>query len=234
MRIRLPFAGGFFFLLLITGYTGLTSLQLGHLINDKLLHFLTFFILTIVFYWIVDTNRRRTLNLTLTVCTGALGVGSEFLQAILPNDRDFDVYDIVANIVGSLAGLGLCSWYHKRMLERKRARRGYGAVAGEDDVGGLGEENDLELGEGAGLGGSGHEEGITDAPRPHDGGTPAHAGGRGLTLEEEVDNWDENEVDAWDDADGAGDIGDSAPVMKNPKGKASMNGDGGDDTKRAD
>ncbi|EJT75846.1 hypothetical protein GGTG_05775 [Gaeumannomyces tritici R3-111a-1] len=231
MRIRLPFAGGFFFLLLIAGYAGLTSLQLGHLINDKLLHFLTFFVLTIVFYWIVDTNRRRTLNLTLTVCTGALGVGSEFLQAILPNDRDFDVYDIVANLVGSLAGLGLCSWYHKRMLERKRVRRGYGAVAGEEGGDGFGEEDDLELGEGLGLGGSGHEEGITEVSRPHDD-TPANGGGRGLTLEEEVDNWDENEVDAWDDADGAGDIGDSAPVTKNKTGKGPMNGDG-DGAKRA-
>ncbi|KAJ4414801.1 hypothetical protein N0V82_007716 [Gnomoniopsis sp. IMI 355080] len=133
MRIRLPFAG----------YAGLTSLHLDFLVNDKVLHLLTFFLLTVVFYWILDTNRRRTLHFTLVVCTLGLGVGSEFLQGFLPNGRDFDFYDIVANIVGSLGGLGLCSMYHKRMLERKRQRKTYTAVPGEDgDV-----EGDIELGE---------------------------------------------------------------------------------------
>ncbi|OAA49631.1 VanZ-like protein [Metarhizium rileyi] len=136
-----------------------------------------FFLLTAVFYWIVDTNRRRTLNMTLVVCTLCLGVGSEFLQSFLPNDRDFDLFDIVANIVGSLAGLGLCSWYHKRMLERKRQRKSYNPVPGEDG-------EDVELGQD-------QVSGIIDADQ---------SGGR--TLEEEVDNWDENASDDWDEEDG--------------------------------
>ena len=162
-------------MLLIAGYAGLTPLQLGAYVDDKLLHLITFFIITVVFYWVVDTNRRRTLNMTLMVCTLLLGIGSEFLQSFLPNDRDFDIYDIAANVVGSLAGLGLCTWYHKRMLERKRQRKTYNAVPGEDD-------EDVELGEG-------HETGVIDtAPR-------------GRTLEEEVDNWDEHAVDDWDDGE---------------------------------
>ncbi|KAK2589856.1 hypothetical protein QQS21_012465 [Conoideocrella luteorostrata] len=179
MRIRLPFAGVFLLLLLIAGYAGLTKLQLGLYVNDKALHVLTFFVLTIVFYWIVDTNRRRTLNMTLVVCTLCLGVGSEFVQSFLPNDRDFDLYDIVANVVGSLSGLGLCSLYHKRMLERKRQQKTYNVVPGDDN-------DDVELE-------SGQETGITNA----------EAGpSRGRTLEEEVDNWDENAPDDWDDDDG--------------------------------
>ncbi|RAL64694.1 hypothetical protein DID88_001726 [Monilinia fructigena] len=112
MRIRLPFAGAFLFLVLLAGYAGLTSIQVDAVINDKVLHTITFFLLTVVFYWILDTSRRRNLNFTLIVCTGILGVGSEFLQGFLPNGRTFDFYDIVANIVGSVAGLALCSWYH--------------------------------------------------------------------------------------------------------------------------
>jgi len=109
--------------------------------------------------------------MTLVVCTLILGVGSEFVQSLLPNDRDFDPYDIVANIVGSLLGVGLCSWYHKRMLERRRQQKNYTAVPDEDG-------EDLELGEG-------HETGVADsAPQ---------------TLEEEVDNWDENAPDDWND-----------------------------------
>lgn len=179
--------------------------------NDKVLHLLTFLLLTIVFYWILDTNRRRTLNLTLVVCTVILGVGSEFLQGFLPNGREFDLYDIVANVVGSLAGLGLCSWYHKRMLERKRSRKHYTAVPGEEDL----EDGDIELGEGVGA----QEEGITEAPGAVDLGTGA-AGKSTTTLEEEVDNWDENAVDAWDE----GDIGDGGGT----------NGDHADSKKRAD
>ncbi|PHH82155.1 hypothetical protein CDD82_6845 [Ophiocordyceps australis] len=175
MRIRLPFAGVFLLLLLAAAYAGLTTLQLGQYVNDKVLHLVTFFLLTIVFYWIVDTNRRRTQNMTFVICTIVLGVGSEFLQSFLPNDRDFDLYDIVANIVGSLAGLGLCSLYHKRMLERRRQRKTYNAVPGENDA-------DIELGEE-------HETGVTDGP--------SHP----RSLEAEVDNWDENAADDWDEND---------------------------------
>ncbi|KAI1768415.1 hypothetical protein GGR53DRAFT_409120 [Hypoxylon sp. FL1150] len=190
MRIRLPFAGIFFLLCLLAGYAGLSSLQLGTIVNDKVLHLVTFFLLTTAFYWILDTNRRRTLNLTVVVCTLCLGVGSEFLQGFLPNGREFDLYDIIANIVGSLAALGLCSWYHLRMLERKRLRRQYNAVPGEED-------EDLELGESVGA----QEEGVMSAAGNE----------RSTTLEEEVDNWDENAVDAWDEdeGDGDGDIGTS-------------------------
>lgn len=211
MRIRLPFAGVFFLLCLLAGYAGLSSLQIDTYINDKVLHLLTFFLLTVVFYWIVDTNRRRTLNLTVVVCTLILGIGSEFLQGFLPNGRQFDVYDIIANVVGSLGGLGLCSWYHKRMLERKRGRKHYNAVPGED-------EDDLELGEGSGT----QEEGIMTAAGDQ----------RTTTLEEEVDNWDENAVDNWDEADdGDGDIG---AVQSRGNGAEQDNGTATDSKKRAD
>lgn len=183
-RPCLTLPGVFLLLLLLAGYAGLSTLQLGNYVNDKVLHFATFFALTIVFYWIVDTNRRRTLNMTLVVCTLALGVGSEFVQSFLPNDRDFDIYDIVANVVGSLMGLALCSWYHKRMLERRRKHKTYNVVPGQD-------EGDVELG-------GGHETGVVDGPS------------REMTLEEEVDTWDEHAPDDWDEADAAQPSGSAA------------------------
>ncbi|KAM5352011.1 hypothetical protein ACJ41O_004734 [Fusarium nematophilum] len=203
MRIRLPFAGAFLLLLFIAAYAGLTTLQLGQYVNDKVLRFVTFFVLTTVFYWIVDTNRRRTLNMTLVVCTLVLGVGSEFVQSFLDNGREFDMYDIVANVVGSLFGIALCTWYHKRMLERKRQRRRYNAVPGED-------QDDVELGEG-------QETGVVDAPS------------RPRTLEEEVDNWDENQVDdEWDEEEGP-----EAPAAHG-KDKNPDTGDLGEGKKRTD
>lgn len=144
--------GAFFLLLVLATYVGLTSLHADAYGNDKAVHFLTFFLLTLAFYWILDTNRRRTTHITIIVCTLALGVGSEILQRLLPYAPQFDIWDTIANVLGSFAGLGLCSWYHKRMLERKRQRRGYNGVPGEDL-----EDDDLELGQGVG---GAHEEGV--------------------------------------------------------------------------
>ncbi|KAB5542403.1 hypothetical protein GE09DRAFT_1244645 [Coniochaeta sp. 2T2.1] len=218
----------FTILLLLSAYAGLSSVQPGLLINDKILHFATFFLLTLAFYWILDTNRRRALHFTLVTCTLCLGVGSEFLQAFLPNGRDFDLFDIVANVVGSLGALGLCGWYHKRMLERRRAGRGarYTAVDGGEEEGG---EEDVELGETVFEGGEGgHEEGVDVA----DEGVVVPGKGS-LTLEEEVDNWDEHAVDAWDEDD-LGDVG----AASTGKGKGRVAGeDGGEGVegkKRAD
>jgi len=72
-----------------------------------------------------------------------------------------------------LAALAICTWYHKRMLERKRKTRTFGPLT-------EGEEDDLELGEGPGS----QENGVIPEP----------------TLEQEVDNWDENAED-WDEDD---------------------------------
>ena len=191
-KLTARLSGVFFLLLLLAGYAGLTSLQLDTYINDKLLHIFTFFLLTVTFYWIIDTNRRRTLNLTLVVCTAGLGVGSEFLQGVLPNDRNFDFYDVFANVVGSLAGLGLCSWYHKRMLERKRSRKPYNVVPGED----MGE--DIELGERVG---EPHEEGIVESGMATD-----HREERPIGEREGSDDQNELAANAWDSNDD-GDIG---------------------------
>ncbi|KAI9643658.1 hypothetical protein NHQ30_008280 [Ciborinia camelliae] len=210
MRIRLPFAGAFLFLVLLAGYAGLTSIHVDAVINDKVLHTLTFFLLTVVFYWILDTSRRRNLNLTLIFCTGILGVGSEFLQGFLPNGRTFDFYDIVANIVGSLAAIALCSWYHLRMLERKRMAKTYHVVPGDED-------QDLELGEGMGAGPQ--ESGVTAVTR---------------TLDEEVDNWDENMEDAWDEDEHAGGADSTeGEGLKTPSTSSAGEVDG-DSKKRAD
>ena len=70
------------------------------------------------------------------------GIGSEFVQSMLPY-KSFDPYDIVANELGAGLALGLMQWYHKRMLERRRAAKGrYAPVAVEDEEG----HEDLEAG----------------------------------------------------------------------------------------
>ncbi|KAJ6028271.1 hypothetical protein N7540_003847 [Penicillium herquei] len=188
MRIRYPFAGAFIFLIILAAYIGLLPHSTSSTIptnlqpNDKFLHLFTFFLLSLTFYWILDTTRRRTLHLTLLVCTLGLGVGSEVVQGLLPNDRPFDPFDIVANVVGSLGAVGLCSWYHRRMLDRRRKSRFGATDAGDDDV---------ELGVGVG-----------DHSLRDEGLGPQESGV--MSLEQEVDNWDENAEDNWDTEDGPG------------------------------
>lgn len=199
--------------------------------SDKGLHFVTFFLLTVrlfetvtispvlethatipgqeltdarkqlTFYWILETSRRRVVHLTLLVCTAGLGIGSEFVQAFLPNGRDFDPYDILANVVGSALALGLCSWYHKRMLERRRKNKHYDIVPGEegDLEGEEGRERDVELGEGVGAGHNLQEQETGTVPANANGQTSAGAEqAKSTNVTEELDNWDENEED-WDD-----------------------------------
>ncbi|KAL8725924.1 MAG: hypothetical protein Q9166_007052 [cf. Caloplaca sp. 2 TL-2023] len=125
---------------LITKYS---SMQIPQ-INPQVLHLITFFLLTLTFYWILDTTRRRLLNFTLLVITLALGLGSEAVELVLPNGRTFDPVNVAANILGSLFALTLCTLYHKRMLDRRRRRKGYGIVPQD------GEGQDLELGPGVG------------------------------------------------------------------------------------
>ena len=87
-RLRIPFAAAFGCEVLLAAYLGLSDVQLAG--SDKLWHAGTFFALTLTFYWIVDASRRRAANATAAVCTGALGVGSEFVQALANPRRAFD------------------------------------------------------------------------------------------------------------------------------------------------
>lgn len=200
MRIRFPFLFAFVAILLLSSSAGL----LPHSAlpsapdnvreripanTDKVAHFLSFFALSATFYFILDTSRRRVLHLTLIVCTLVLGVGSEVAQGLLPNDRNFDPWDVLANVLGSLAALGLANAYARRAAERRR-RAKFAALLGEGD--------DVELGEGPGIG---EANGDLGGPSLQESGVVHRS------VEEELDNWDENiPDDAWDedDEDGPG------------------------------
>lgn len=150
-----------------------------------------------------------------------LGIGSEIIQAIVPNGRSFDPFDVLANIVGSLCAVGLCTWYHKRMAERRRSAR-FGSLF--DGAGGGGSD-DVELGVnnagGADAGLGPQESGVTPV----------------RTLEQEVDNWDENAVDDWEGgedgnrANGPGGKGDDG---RKPSTDGAGEDDIGDAKKRSD
>jgi len=53
-----------------------------NIVHDKLQHFLVFFFLTLLFYWIVDTTKRRILNMTIFFSL-IVDIGSEILQTLI-------------------------------------------------------------------------------------------------------------------------------------------------------
>ncbi|KAK9457731.1 hypothetical protein V1511DRAFT_494446 [Dipodascopsis uninucleata] len=130
MRVRKLFAAAFILILLLAAYLGFAPLQLP---NDKVLHFVFFFVITTSFYWVVDTTRRRLINATVIVCIVGMGIGSEFAQSFVPY-RTFDAYDIAANVAGSSLALLFSSWYHKRILERKRIAKYSTMITNETDI----------------------------------------------------------------------------------------------------
>lgn len=115
----------------------------------------------------------------------------------------------MANLVGSLAAVGLNGWYHRRMLERRRNAR-YGNGGGGPYADGENAE-DVELGLAGGHGHDG-EEGDDRGLGPQETGV--------MSLEQEVDNWDENAVDTWDTEDGVEDPGQSGPQEGQKSGTA--------------
>lgn len=119
MRIRLPIAIAFVAALAISGYLAVKGVELPH---SKVIHVAVFFVLTLLFYWAQDASRKRCINTTIPVCTLFLGVGTEFTQARLAS-RPIDSKGLAANAAGTLLALGLSTWYHQRLTERRRRAR---------------------------------------------------------------------------------------------------------------
>lgn len=103
------------------------------------------------------------------------------------------------------------------MLERKRKARGYGLVTGDADLDDA--ERDVELGEGI----NGQESGIV-----HHETAP-----KAVSLEQELDNWDENAPDdEWNETDQQANAAATADGVKPSMSPKPV--DGEDTKKRAD
>lgn len=78
---------GFVLLLFFSAAAGFTPADYkipSYKESDKVLHFIAFFLLTLTFYWILETSRRKVLQISFTVCTLGLGCVSEVVQGVLP------------------------------------------------------------------------------------------------------------------------------------------------------
>lgn len=83
--------------------SGVPSLGIDY--EDKLIHFVIYFLFTLV--WYNAFLKHINLNLALKVVLFAIlfGIIIEILQGSLTQTRQFDYYDITANTLGVLAAI---------------------------------------------------------------------------------------------------------------------------------
>jgi VanZ family protein len=113
---------------ILTGLWALTILILSFLPNeklpeitflwspDKLVHFGVYAILAILFAFSISKQRSNSLQryvLIIVIC-GIFGCLIEIFQPILTN-RYFEIYDIVANLIGTIIGTLTSSWIYRKM-----------------------------------------------------------------------------------------------------------------------
>ncbi|EAU91442.2 hypothetical protein CC1G_01931 [Coprinopsis cinerea okayama7 len=112
--------------MILLAFLGFTNVSKSLPLNTKLLHFFCFALATTVFYFIIDVEeqarriwfwRYSSLIFTTVICFFCGGILSEFVQAALPY-KDFDLGDIVANLLGS--SVGLFAGFHLEKYYRRR------------------------------------------------------------------------------------------------------------------
>ncbi|KAK0529821.1 hypothetical protein OC834_003528 [Tilletia horrida] len=188
-------------------------------INDKVLHFFGFLIATALFYGIfdIDEHARRIwfwrhfpLLFSLLACFLFGGIGSEFVQSLLPY-KTFQWGDVLANMLGSALGLFLSYHAERRYRARRELERLYQPLDADDEdefamdlefgIGGdeddeddeeegggrraarrIRDENDEEAGYGRSSAGRGRLRELGEDEQIEGKGDDEHAAGLGISL----------------------------------------------------
>lgn len=80
---------------------------------DKVAHFLMYLVFSFLFLWAWQPHIKKT-KLLIPLCIVAIwGIFMEIVQKLLTLNRQFEVLDIVANILGGLCGIACWLIYNK-------------------------------------------------------------------------------------------------------------------------
>ncbi|ODV77911.1 uncharacterized protein CANTADRAFT_7387 [Suhomyces tanzawaensis NRRL Y-17324] len=106
---------------------------LFHLTHDKLIHFVTFMVLTIELWFVFDGKRSagRKIRLVVVAVVASASVVLEYAQSVINPSRVFDVYDIVYNVAGLVVGIVVCVVYG--VVSSWRERPSYRPLSDIDD-----------------------------------------------------------------------------------------------------
>ncbi|KAI0633524.1 hypothetical protein C8Q77DRAFT_1115467 [Trametes polyzona] len=200
-------------ILLTLALLGFTNFSHALPINDKLLHFLCMGIATGVFYFIFDVEeearriwiwRSAPLIISGIVCFFFGGVISEIVQSMLPY-KEFQLGDIMANLLGSTLGLYVAYHLERYYRHRREISRLYQPLGAD----GLSEDEEEEDIDGTQLLPLHYE------PRtPRTPGTPAKPN-KGPAAQKSV-----RIADVWDEREELFDIGDESEDDDEPRSRA--------------
>lgn len=89
----------------------LTEIQFDIPGLDKVVHFVMYGVLSFLLLWAVEKTIRNSLKLwnllLIVLLSSSFGLLMEILQKTMTSVRNFDIYDIIANIIGVLLGCGV-------------------------------------------------------------------------------------------------------------------------------
>lgn len=88
--------------------------------NDKTIHFLFYFVLTLLWYVALERKYKNRLLKFLIVGPSIIyGIIIEILQGVLTQNRQADVYDALANSAGAFLALLVIFWLNSKTFQNK-------------------------------------------------------------------------------------------------------------------
>jgi len=127
--------------MLLLAFLGFTNFSRSLPLNDKLLHLICLCVATAVFYFIFDVEedarriwfwRHSGLILTGVMCFFFGGIVSEIVQSMLPY-KEFQMGDVVANLLGSAIGLYIAYNLERYYRHRREISRLYRPISNDLD-----------------------------------------------------------------------------------------------------
>ncbi len=85
--------------------------------QDKLGHFIIFLAWTILFGGVLTIKQKKKPKLPyVLLCSALFGIAIEMLQLFIPTGRNAELYDFIADLLGSLAALGILTIVFKKIF----------------------------------------------------------------------------------------------------------------------
>lgn len=84
---------------------------------DKLAHFGVFAIMSFLYCLAYSQSGKKSLPWLIMLGVSLYGIITESLQSLSFTQRDFDIFDIIANIIGALAGVVFYTVLKRKMYE---------------------------------------------------------------------------------------------------------------------
>jgi len=88
--------------------------------SDKIFHALAYFVFTLLwfsaFYYSMRINKIKAISFAF-ICSVAFGISIEFLQGWITENRQSDVNDIIANVIGTLIAVVIIMSLKKGVLK---------------------------------------------------------------------------------------------------------------------